>query len=92
MRRKNRWVEMLGSLVSLFYTWTNVLLLRGVSVSIIMMTCARYQTRPFFIGCEVPKAGVKLIALAILCKLVNYYAFGEGGGLFYIISVKSPNK
>ena len=60
----------LGSLVSFFYTWTNVLLLRGISVSIIMMTCARYLTRPFFIGCEIPEAAVKLIALSILCKLV----------------------
>ena len=68
--RKNRWVEILGSLV---YTWTNVLLLRGVSVSIITMTCTRYLTSPFLIqfGCEVPKAGVKLIALAILCKLTT---------------------
>ena len=70
-RMKNRWVEMLGSLVSFLYTWTNVLLLRGVSVSIIAMTCARYLTRPFFIGCEVPEAAVKLIALAILCKLTT---------------------
>ena len=67
-RMKNRWVEMLGSLVSFLYTWTNVFLLRGVSVS---MTCARYLTCPFFIGCEVPEAAVKLIALAILCKLTT---------------------
>ena len=65
-RKKNRWVEMLGSLVSFLYTWTNVLLLRGVAVSIITMTCARYLTRPFFIGCEVPEAAVKLVALAAL--------------------------
>ena len=70
-RKKNRWVEMLGSLVSFLYTWTNVLLLRGVAVSIITMTCARYLTRPFFIGCEVPEAAVKLIALAIMRKLAT---------------------
>ena len=56
-------------LVSFLYTWMNVLLLRGVAVSIIMMTCARYFTRPFFIGCEVPEAAVKLIALSIFYKL-----------------------
>ena len=67
-RKKNRWVEMLESLVSFLYTWTNVLLLRGMAVSIITMTCARYFTRPFFIGYEVPEAAVKLIALAILRK------------------------
>ena len=69
-RKKNRWVEMLGSLVSFLYTWTNVLLLRGVAVSIITMTCARYFTHPFFIGCEVPEAAVKLIALSILRKFL----------------------
>ena len=69
-RKKNHWVEMLGSLVSFLYTWTNVLLLRGVAVSIITMTCARYFTRPFFIGCEVPEAAVKLIALSILRKFL----------------------
>lgn len=75
-RKKNRWVEMLGSLVSFLYTWTNVLLLRGVSVSIITMTCARYLTRPFFIGCEVPEAAVKLIALAIIRKLAILCSWG----------------
>ena len=73
-RKKNRWVEMLGSLVLFLYTWTNVLLLRGVAVSIITMTCARYLTRPFFIGCEVPEAAVKLIALAIMRKLATQAA------------------
>ena len=68
-RKKNRWVEMLGSLVAFLYTWTNVLLLRGVAVSIITMTCARYFTRPFFIGCEVPEGAVKLIAISILRKM-----------------------
>ena len=67
-RKKNRWIEMLGSLVSFLYTWKNVLLLRGVAVSIIILTCARYLTRPFFISCDVPEAAVKLIALTILCK------------------------
>ena len=76
-RKKNRWVEMLGSLVSFLYTWTNVLLLRGVAVSIIMMTCARYFTRPFFIGCEVPEAAVKLIALAILLCSNQWAPFGQ---------------
>ena len=65
-RKKNRWVEMLGSLVSFLYTWTNVFLLRGVAVSIITLTCASYLTRPFFIGCDLPLPAVKLIALAIL--------------------------
>ena len=68
LRRKNHLVEMPGSLVSFLYTWTNVFLLRGVSVS---MTCARYLTCPFFIGCEVPEAAVKLIALAIIRKLAT---------------------
>lgn len=70
-RKKNRWVEMLGSLVAFLYTWTNVFLLRGVAVSVITLTCARYFTRPFFIGCDVPEAPVKLLALTILCRSLN---------------------
>jgi L-type amino acid transporter 9 len=69
-RKKNRWVEMLGSLVSFLFTWTTVFVLRGASASIITLTCARYLTRPFFIGCEVPESVVKLIALAALRRFL----------------------
>ena len=65
-QKKNRWVEMFGSLVSFLFTWTTVFVLRGASASIITLTSARYLTRPFFIGCEVPENVVKLIALAAL--------------------------
>ena len=71
-RKKNRWVKMLGSLVAFLYTWTNVFLLRGVAVSIITLTCARYFTRPFFIGCDVPEGAVKLLALTILSMFLKY--------------------
>lgn len=70
-RKKNPWVETLGSLISFLYTWTTVLLLRGVAVSIITLTCARYLTRPFFIGCEVPESAVKLLALVALSKFTT---------------------
>ena len=82
-RKKNRWVEMLGSLVSFLFTWTTVFVLRGASVSIITLTCARYLTRPFFIGCEVPESVVKLIALAALsrfplsCTIYMYIVYGN---------------
>ena len=69
-RKKNHWVEMLGSLVSFLFTWTTVFVLRGTSVSIITLTCARYLIRPFFIGCEVPEAAVKLVALAALRRFL----------------------
>ena len=65
-RKKNPWVEMLGSLVSFLFTWTTVFVLRGASASIITLTCARYLSRPFFIGCDVPGNVVKLIALSVL--------------------------
>ena len=65
-RKKNPWVEMLGSLVSFLFTWTTVFVLRGASASIISLACARYLTRPFFIGCDVPESVVKLLALAVL--------------------------
>ena len=69
-RKRNRWVEMLGSLVSFLFTWTTVFVLRGASASIITLTCARYLTRPFFIGCDVPENVVKLIALAALRRFL----------------------
>ena len=67
-RKKNRWVEMLGSLVAFLFTWTSVVVLRGASASIITLACARYLTRPFFIGCVVPEDVVKLLALSILSE------------------------
>ena len=69
-RKKNPWVTMLGSLIAFLFTWTSVVVLRGASASIITLACARYLTRPFFIGCEVPENVVKLLALAILSKRV----------------------
>ena len=65
-RKKNPWVEMLGSLIAFLFTWTTVFVLRGASVSIITLTCARYLTRPFFIDCDVPESVVKLLALTVL--------------------------
>ena len=67
-RKKNPWVTMLGSLIAFLFTWTSVVVLRGASASIITLACARYLTRPFFIGCEVPENVVKLLALAILSE------------------------
>ena len=72
-RKKNPWVEMLGSLVSFLFTWTTVFVMRGASASIITLTCARYLTRPFFIGCDVPENVVKLIALAVLRTFSVHY-------------------
>ena len=65
-RKKNRWVELVGSLIAFLFTWTTVFVLRGASASIITLTCAKYLTRPFFIGCDVPDSVVKLLALAVL--------------------------
>ena len=69
-RKKNRWVEMLGSLIAFLFTWASVIVLRGASVSIITLTCARYLTRPFFINCDsdVPESVVKLLALTFLSR------------------------
>ena len=66
-RKKNRWVEMLGSLISFLFTWTTVFVLRGASLSITTLACARYLTRPFY---DVPESVVKLLAFA----LVGMYA------------------
>ena len=72
-KKKNWWVEMTGSLVSFWYVWTSVIVLKGTSVSIISLASARYLTRPFFIGCEVPEPVVKLLALAIISKFLIQY-------------------
>ena len=76
--KKNPWVEALGSLIAFLFTWTTVFVLRGASVSIITLACARYLTRPFFIDCDVPESVVKLLALTvlstfILCVHVYYF-------------------
>ena len=85
-RKKNRWVELLGSLISFLFTWTTVFVLRGASASIITLACARYLTRPFFIGCDVPDSVVKLLALSVLGrfigvklrdKAINFSTFSE---------------
>lgn len=65
-RKKNPWVETLGLLIAFLFTWTSVFVLRGASVSIITLACARYLTRPFFIWCDVPESVVKLLALTVL--------------------------
>ena len=69
-RKKNRWVEMLGPLVSFLYTWTSVSILKGASLSIITLACARHLIRPFFIGCDIPENSVKLLALAFVGEFI----------------------
>ena len=74
-RKKNLWVETLGSLIAFLFTWTTVFVLRSTSVSIITLACARYLTRPFFIGCDVPESVIKLLALAVLSMFDYNYMY-----------------
>lgn len=69
-KRRNHWVAMFGSILAFLVTWTLTFFIRGVSVAIITLSCARYLIRPFFIGCEcgIPENILKLVALFLLSK------------------------
>lgn len=65
-KKKNKWVELLGRVIAFLFTWTSVFVIRSVSPSIILLTCARYLSRPFYIDCEVPREVVTVLALFVL--------------------------
>ena len=68
-KRRNPWLELLGSMLSFLFTWTSIFLFRGASLGILTLTFGRYISRPFFIGCEIPAGVDRLLALAALREL-----------------------
>ena len=67
-RNRNKWVKSFGSLLAFLFTWTNIFVVRPSSTAIVTLTCARYLTRPFYIGCEIPVSVLKTLALFIISK------------------------
>ena len=67
-RNRNKWVESFGSLLAFLFTWTTVFVIRPTSSAIVILTCVRYLTRPFYIGCEIPVSVLKTLALFIISK------------------------
>jgi len=65
-RNRNKWVESFGSLLAFLFTWTNIFVVRPSSTAIVTLTCARYLTRPFYIGCEIPVSVLKTLSLFII--------------------------
>ena len=63
--------NVIGSLLSFSTIWTNVLILRPASISIIMLTFAEYLVRPFYpFYCEVPSVVMSLLAVAAISECV----------------------
>ncbi len=66
--RRNRAVQLLGSMLGFMLVWTDFLLVRPSSMAVGTMICAKYFIRPFFIGCDVPEGPVRILALSIISK------------------------
>ena len=67
-KKRNKWTELLGSLMAFLYTWTAITVIRPTSTSIIVLTCSRYLIRPIYIDCDIPEGVVKCLAISILSK------------------------
>lgn len=71
-RNKNKWSELLGSLLGFLFVWSNICILRPASLSIQSLTCSHYLTSPFVGSDEVPSESlVTAVALGILgiCRI-----------------------
>ena len=71
-RKQNKWLNCSGSLVAFLYTWTATFITGPCATAIVTLTCARYLTRPFFIGCEIPVSVLKILSLFIISKAISY--------------------
>ena len=67
-KKRNKWVELLGKILAFLFSWTSVFIIRSLGASIILLTCARYLSRPFYIDCEAPRAVVTVLALSVLSE------------------------
>lgn len=65
-RNRNKWTKLLGSLLAFLYTWAGIIIIRPTSVSIIILTCVRYLTRPFYLDCDIPGGVLKTLAISFL--------------------------
>ena len=67
-KNRNKWTELLGSLMAFLYTWSAIIIIRPTATSIIALTCTRYLTRPLYIDCDIPEGVLKCLTIAILCE------------------------
>ena len=67
-KKRNKWTELLGSLLAFLYAWTSIIIIRPTSIAIITLTCSRYLIRPIYIDCDIPEGVVKCLAISILSK------------------------
>ena len=65
-KQRNSWLELLGSTLAFLFTWISIMMLRGATLGIILLTFGRYLSQPFFIGCEIPVGVDRLFALSAL--------------------------
>jgi amino acid transporter len=78
--------NVIGSLLSFSTIWTNVLILRPASISIIMLTFAEYLVRPFYpFYCEVPSVVMSLLAVAAIIALGLINSFTQKGASVLMI-------
>ena len=74
-KNRNKWTQLLGSLMAFLYTWTAIIIIRPTSTSIITLTCVRYLTRPFYIDCDIPEGVLKCLAISILSEQLFCYMY-----------------
>ena len=70
---KRKSLVTLARVLAFLYSWSSTLVIRSLSCSIILLTCARYLSRPFYIDCEVPGSVVTTLALALLCESFTHH-------------------
>ena len=67
-RNRNKWTKVLGSQLAFLFTWAGIFIIRPASVSIVILTCVRYLTRPFYLECDIPQYLIKALAISFLRK------------------------
>ena len=70
LKNRNRWSQLLGSMLSFLFVWSNVWILRPASLAIQSLTCAHYISRPFYGEADIPEYIVKVMALSVLGKVL----------------------
>ena len=60
--------KMYGPCMAFLYLWTMVFLVRPGLNALKALVFAKYLLQPFFTGCDVPEAGVPLIAVCLVCE------------------------
>ena len=69
-RNRNKWLQTFGSLLAFLFTWTAMLVSGPCATAIIILTCCRYLTRPFYLDCDhIPESVLKTLSFFILGKI-----------------------